>query len=130
MKKIAMFAMALAVVAMLTGCCAKLSCASKEKTLNGEKLTTTTAKDHCHLNGTNWGLYFFCWPICAGDTNNPGNSSKWFEDTVTLENVVSMVTKKAKDLGATKTVDMTSSVSYHPVFFNFKEINVSANAVD
>lgn len=128
MKKLGLAIMTVAAIAMMSGC-ASIQTASK-KDLNGEKLTTAGAEDVMHINGSNWGFYVLSVPIFTGSTEKPGDML-FGTDTVKLANVVNMVTKKSKDLGATKTVDMNSGISstwIFPVFF-IRDVQVSANGV-
>ncbi len=82
-----------------------------------------------HVQASNWGLYFFSYPLISGSTAQPG-SIVFAEDTVTVKSLVQMVTKHNKSLGATKTLDMVSRISTQSVWlFNIREITISANAV-
>lgn len=132
MKSLTATFVAVVSLVILSGC-ASIQTAS-QKDLNGEKLTTTTATDIAHVNGSTFGIYLLSIPLMTGCTENPGNLV-FGKDTVKLGPVVSMVTKKSKDIGATKTVDMTSSCSSLmlpfpiPFLFYIKSVEVSGNAV-
>lgn len=96
--------------------------------LNDQKLTVGTEQSIGNINVTNWGLYLLWIPLITGDNENIG-SVAWFKNTVTLEDVVGVATKKAKEMGATKAVDMTSMVTPGAFLFNIKQVQVSVNAV-
>jgi hypothetical protein len=108
------------------------------KKLNGQMLTATNDKPVAHVYGNTWGIYLFPWiPIMTGNTDNPGNMAL-FNDTVTIEDTVDMVTKKSSQMGANKTTDLQSSYTSFwipfvpiPPFFLFwyKNVDVSGNAV-
>ena len=107
------------------------SCSSIDTgtSLNGEKLTIPDSTNVAHLNGYTWGIYFFGLPLFAGSTSHPGTCAI-FKDTVQVDNITSMITKKAKDLGATKLVDLESRRSgTWFILFSYKEIEASGNAV-
>ena len=105
--------------------CASVQTAQK---LNDQKLTTGSEQSITNINVNNWGFFIFYLPIASGDLENIG-SVKWFRDTLSSESVIEVATKKAKDMGATKSVDMVSMVT--PVYFIFgvKQVQVSLNAV-
>ena len=108
----------------LVGC----SSINTTQNLNGQKLTLGTEESIANINVDTWGLYFLWMPMITGDMEKIG-SVAWFKDTVTLDNAVGVATKKAKELGATKSVDMTSSVVPGVFLFNVKEVQVSLNAI-
>jgi hypothetical protein len=122
-----MFAAGAAVLAAaaLAGC----SSIDTGTSLNGEKLTLPESTNVAHLNGYTWGIYFFGLPLFAGSTSHPGTCAI-FKDTVQVDNITHMITKKAKDLGATKLVDLESRRdSTWLILFSIKSIEASGNAV-
>lgn len=108
------------------------------KELNGQMLTATNDEPVAHIYGDTWGLYLFpLIPVITGDTDSPG-SMTFFNDTVTVEDTVDMVTKKSSQMGAKKTTDIQSSytsiwipfVPIPPFFlYWYKSVTVSGNAV-
>ena len=132
MKKV-MLSMVVAVVAMiiLAGC-ASIQTAQK---FNGEKIDLNNSQEVAHINGDNWGFYFLWIPLIAGSTDKIGTTEFLGDDTVKVEPVVDMVTKKSKEMGATKTLDLVSSAQSmmlpfpFPFLFYIKEVQVSGNAV-
>jgi hypothetical protein len=101
-------------------------------------LTTTNDEPVAHVYGDTWGLYLLpLIPIMTGDTDDPG-SMTFFNNTVTVENTVDMVTEKSSQMGAKKTTDIQSSytsiwipfVPIPPFFlYWYKSVEVSGNAV-
>ena len=125
LKKMIAAGAAVMVAAALAGC----SSVDTGTSLNGEKLTVPDTTNVAHINGYTWGIYFFGLPLFAGSTSHPGSCAV-FKDTVQVDNIVSMVTKKAKDLGATKTADLyTKRDSTWLILISYKEIESSCNAV-
>ena len=98
--------------------------------LHGQELTPG-AKPIAHIYADNWGIYLFYYiPLVTGDPSRP-NGWRLFEDTVHIGPVVSMVARKAKELGATRTTDLsTYTVSYQsiPLLIWAKTVEVSGNA--
>ena len=91
MHKITLFLAVLAASVIFCGCASvkvtEASELSNQKLVPGE---TTVA----HLNAENWGVYFFMFPLISGSTAEP-RKIVFLEDTVTTQNVVSMLTNKA-----------------------------------
>jgi uncharacterized protein YceK len=126
MKFLKVFAV-MAVVVVLAGC-ASINTAGKSD-LNGQKLTLDKkAKNIVHINADNWGLYFLWFPLLTGSTVNIGNIAI-LKDNVQISKVVALVTAKGKELGATNVVDLKSSRGSSGFLFNFKQVQVSGNAV-
>lgn len=129
-RKMMMAAVVLASAVMFSAC----SSIEVATTLNNEKLTTSeTTTSLAHLNGDVWGIYLFNLPLFSGSTNQPGRCAV-FSDTVRMDKVVSMVTKKAAtDFEATAVTDMVSNRTsvWIPIFlvFWYNSIQVSGNAV-
>ena len=109
--------------------CASVQTAQK---LNDQKLTTGGEVSIGNVNASNWGLYCLSIPLISGDADNIGTVA-FMKDTVNTESVVSIATKKAKDMGASKSVDLnsyTSSFWIMPTFVLFiRSVQVSTNAV-
>jgi hypothetical protein len=125
LKKMIAVGAAVMVAAALAGC----SSIDTGTSLNGEKLTLPESTNVAHLNGYAWGIYFFGLPLFAGSTSHPGTCAI-FKDTIQVDNICSMITKKSKDLGATKLTDLSTrrSGSWF-ILFSYKEIEASGNAV-
>lgn len=100
--------------------------------LNGLKLTTAEQSNVEHLNAKNSGLYVLWIPLLTGSTEHPGMIAV-MEDTVSLDSTVDMLSKKAKEDGATAVIDMgssRSSVWIIPLLvFFWRNVAVSANGV-
>ncbi|HOK04803.1 MAG TPA: hypothetical protein P5105_04395 [Victivallales bacterium] len=130
MKKMMFVAACVAAVLAITGC-ASMQVAT---TLNDQKIASTE-NNVSHINGDNWGVYLLWLPILTGDTAKPGSIAV-MKDTVNVPSVVDMVTKKGKEQGATKVLDLVSSRSSIPVFWfiipivSVKFVEVSGNAVN
>ena len=124
-KKISALCLMAALVVVVG--CTSVQTATGPK-LNDQKLTLGGEQSIGNINVNNWGLYLLWIPIITGDNENIG-SVAWFKNTVTLEDVVGVATKKAKDMGATKAVDLTSTVTPGCFLFNVKQVQVSVNAI-
>ncbi len=124
-QKIAFFVALMAAVVVFTGC------ASIQKTepaqLNGEKLSAS-GTPVAHLNAENWGIYFFMIPLITGSTDDPG-SMEFLTDTVTVKNTANYLTREAKAMKATHTLDMTSQINVWGWWFYVRSVQVSANAI-
>ena len=131
-RKSVLLSIALTASVLMAGCASVNTATS----LNGQKLTTDGAEVAAHINGSNWGIYFLpILPILTGDPETPGTGMMGFSDNVTVNDVVNMVTKKSSEMGASKTVDLTSHatslwIPIPPLFLTwYKEVEVSGNAV-
>lgn len=131
-RKSALLSVALAAGVLMTGCASVNTATS----LNSQKLTVAGGDDVAHVNGCNWGIYLLpIFPILTGDPENPGTGMMGFKDNVTVNDVVNMVTKKSAEMGASKTVDLTSNATsiwfpIPPLFLTwYKEVEVSGNAI-
>lgn len=103
-------------------------------------IVTTDLGDQClspgsepvaHIYADNWGVYLFYYiPLVTGDPSQP-DGWQLFADTVHVDQVVSMVARKAKELGATRTTDLASyTVTQQsiPLLIWAKTVEVSGNA--
>jgi hypothetical protein len=115
-------------IAILSGC-SSIDTAAR---LNNQKLTAVDADPIAHLNGDAWGVYLFNLPILTGSTNYPGTCAI-FKDSVTVDKTVYMVTRRSRELGASKITDLQSSQSSNMIFplfiFFVREVQVSGNAI-
>ncbi len=130
MKKFMCVALCAVSAIILVGC-ASIQTATK---MNDQKIASTEA-NVAHINADNWGFYLLWIPLIAGSTDKVGTTEFLGGDTVKLEPVVDILTKKSKELGATKTLDLDSHISSmmlpfpFPFLFYIKEVQVSGNAV-
>lgn len=120
----------LPLTALLLEGCASVSVV---RDLNGQQLTATGETPIAHLTGDIFGYYLFgVWPLITGDPNDP-NGWLWFHDSVTVNNAVGMITRKSKELGATKTTDLysrTDSTGIQTLFTVwYYDVQASGNAV-
>jgi hypothetical protein len=124
MKHLALVLVALLAVG-LAGC-ASMSTGDR---LNGQKLNDDTPV--AHLNAGNWGFYFLWFGVITGDASTPSGGIALLDDSVNVPDMVDMVTMGAKEKGASKVVDLTSTYSsfWIPPFFFIKSCEVSGNAV-
>ena len=125
MKKIMLFASALA-AGLLLSACASVEIV-KDKNLSGQKIAnsgTTLA----HVDAQNWGIYLFTIPLLTGSTANPG-SIDVLKDTVTVVSLMPVLTAETKKLGATKVLNLASQFKVGGFIFYTRQINISGNAV-
>ena len=125
MKKIMLFASALA-AGLLLSACASVEIV-KDKNLSGQKIAnsgTTLA----HVDAQNWGIYLFTIPLLTGSTANPG-SIDVLKDTVTVGSLMPVLTADTKKLGATKFLNLASQYKVGGFIFYTRQINISGNAV-
>ncbi len=118
-------------------------CASIQKgsSCNGLALTAEGKTNVGHYNASNWGIYLLSIPLLTGDTEKEFKLSEegvttsiaFMKDTVNVDRVEEMLTRAAKDDGATIVEDMTSSrksVWFAPLLVIFiKSVQISANGV-
>ncbi len=123
--------------ALVAGTIFLAGCASVDvaKTFNDQRITTDRSTAVAHINGDCWGVYFLSViPLVTGDTTANGPQLAFFQDTLTVDAVTAMVTRKSKELGATHTVDLVShrdSTWLAPILlFWYKDTQVSGNAVN
>ena len=100
---------------------------------NNQMVTMADTKPIAHINANNYGYYLFSFfPIWTG---RPGHTKgcSFFTDQVTVAKVTDMLTKKSNELGAARTVNLQSTVTYTGGWslwiIYFKEVQVSGNAV-
>ena len=62
-----------------------------------------------YIHAKNYGYYLFnTYPIISGDCEDVGGTS-WFTDNANPHNAVDLLTKKAKELGAFKTINVQTT---------------------
>lgn len=133
MKKKLLLIMTTLVVAILTGCSAVQT--ANPHSFNGLKLSPD-GKAIAHISGFANGIYFLCFPLITGSTENIG-SIDFFKDTITVTELTSAVTKEASMLEADTTIDLASSTTstsfvVPPIpypLFSWKSVYVSGNAI-
>lgn len=125
MKKIMLF-LSIAAVGLLMSACASVEVV-KNPNLNGQAIANS-GRTIAHIDAQNWGIYLFTIPLFTGSTTNPG-SIDVLNDTVNVPSLMPVLTKKSKDLGATKTLDLASQYSESGLIFYSRSVNISGNAV-
>lgn len=132
MKKFVCFGMFAAVAVLFAGCASVE--VTEQDDLNDCEISSS-GKTIAHINAQNWGIYFLKWPLLAGSTDKVGAISVCDEDSVNVPKTVDVLTKTAKDMKASKVVDITSERSSItlpipiPFLFSYKSTNVSGNAI-
>jgi len=123
--------------ALIAGAVFMAGCASVDvgKTFNDQRISEERYNGVAHLNGDCWGIYLLSIiPLITGDTSSNGNVIAILQDTVNVDSVTDMVTRKSKELGATRTIDLVSQRSSFWLGFLFvfwyKDCQVSGNAVN
>jgi len=127
MKKVFAAAMAVTLSVLFTAC----SSVTTGTNLHDMKLSEgNDLQTIAHLNGDVWGIYLFgILPLFTGSTATPGSCAV-FKDTVRLDNAVSMLTKKAAALDASRVTDLSSATSSAWLFLiSMKSVQVSGNAL-
>ncbi len=125
MKKIMLF-LSIAAVGLLMSACASVEVV-KNPNLNGQAIANS-GRTIAHIDAQNWGIYLFTIPLFTGSTTNPG-SIDVLNDTVNVPSLMPVLTKKSKELGATKTLDLASQYSESGLIFYSRSVNISGNAV-
>ena len=127
-------ALAAAAIALSGGGCASIDVVMADR-MHDQRFTGN-GRPIAHIRATNWGWYFLKFvPIWTGNIGNPEYPQfcYWFTDNVSVEDVVRMVTAKAKELGGTRVIDLTTTdkSDWQPetIFFWLNEIEVSASVV-
>ena len=100
-----------------------------------QQFTESESTGVAHIHSDIWGIYFLGFqscPVITGSYKYPGNYH-FFRDTVTTNTAAEMVFRTSTELGATKTVDLTtdwdSSWKAYTLIFWLKEAQASGNAV-
>lgn len=125
MKKLMIFAAALAAAALFSACVSVE--VVKDENLSGQKIAnkgTTLA----HINVQNDGIYLFCIPLFTGSTEAPGSIAV-LQDTVNAESLMPVLTKETEKLGAKKVLNLASQYSESGFIFYSRTMNISGNAV-
>ena len=131
-KKLWLMFSALA-LAVLTGCSSVQT--AGPNSFNDLKITPS-GEAVAHVSAFANGLYFLCFPIITGSSENPGSISL-FSDTVNVTKMTNALTKKSAELNADTTLDLASSTGStsfvippipYPIF-SWKTVYVSGNAV-
>ncbi len=126
MKKFFLMAVAVASAAMLSACASVT--VVKDPYINNLQLANDGSAKIAHVNVQNSGLYFLWFPLLSGDTDNPGTLA-FLKDTVNLQSTAPIMTRKSKELGGKKVLDMTSQVSEWSFIFCIRSVNISGNVV-
>lgn len=125
-----MFLAAVAGAALLFSGCSTVQTGSQ---FNGQRISTSTS-DVAHVSAFASGFYFLWIPLITGSAENPG-SITFGEDSCKTLPLTQAITKKSKELNATKTIDVVSTQDSTmllfpiPFLFFWKSAQVSGNAV-
>lgn len=128
-KKLMLLLVMAGAAALFTGC----SSLQSSNAFNGQKITAS-GTGVAHVSGYTSGLYLLWIPIFTGSASEPG-SIAFNEDSCNVTAVTNMVTKKSKNLKASRTIDLVSSSSSmnipvpFPYIFYWRTVTVSGNAV-
>ncbi len=125
MKKMLLSASVLAAALLFCGCASVE--VVKDQNLSGQKIANS-GKTLAHIDAQNWGIYLFSIPLLSGSTAAPGNIAV-FQDTVTAESLMPLLTQESKKLGATKVLNLASQYQESGLIFYTRQINISGNAV-
>ncbi|QSH41452.1 hypothetical protein P0136_07975 [Lentisphaerota bacterium ZTH] len=130
MKKMLSIVAFVVVTVVLTGCS---SLETTEK-FNSLGISTAKTKPVAHVNVDIWGVFLFnSIPIMSGSVNTAGKLSA-FMDTVTLDNAMLMMTRRARGIGASKVLNVTSDIRsywlWYTLLFWCREVQVSGTAVE
>lgn len=132
MKKL-MLMCALVGAAVIFAGCSSLQAVGTSN-LSGQSLTQS-GNTVAHISASAGGFYFLWIPLFTGSETAPGSISVFSEDTGNVTAVTRMVTRKAKEVGGTRTIDLVSTKSSQmmpfpiPFLFYWKTATVSGNAV-
>lgn len=117
MKTKSLLSLLCALVVLITGC------ASVDVSNDFNGLSVDGSRRVAHINGNIWGIYILSIPLLY----------PYDEGTVDLDTCVNMVTKRARNLGATRVVDLQSDQTSLWLPFTFvgfyREVEVSATAI-
>lgn len=133
MKKLFATLAVFAAVLVFTAGCASVQ-VTQPTDLGGMKLAASD-QTIAHINAQNWGLYLLSIPLITGSATKPGSIAWFSEDSVNVPQTVNILTQAAKDVNASKVIDVTSDRSSLtlpvpiPFLFSIKSTNVSGNAV-
>lgn len=106
-NKVVVAVMALFAVVLLSGCATY----QVSKDFNGQQinLEDSSSIPVAYIHAKNYGYYLFnTYPIISGNCKKVGTTS-WFTDNVNPQDTVDLLTKKANELGASKTIDIQTT---------------------
>ncbi|MFH1038148.1 MAG: hypothetical protein V1789_05705 [PVC group bacterium] len=122
-------------IGMAAGIIAACSSVDVTSDLHDQQLTETGATSLAHIHSDIWGIYFLGFescPVITGSYREPG-SYHFFRHTVSPGTAAGMVTGKSRELGAAKTIDLTtdwySGWQTYTLIFWLKEAQASGNAL-
>ena len=113
MKK-CILGIALAVVAILSGC----TTVESTQKFNGLGLGDKEEKAVCLTHVTISGFYFFNVPIFVGSAAEDGKSAV-FMDTLKAEHAVALLTREIKARGGARVSNVVVNYSEYPIFYPF-----------
>jgi len=110
--------------------CSSIRLSKGENTKNFE---LTDENPVVHINAEIWGVHMFDEiPLFSGAYVKVGRT-KIFSSTATIQNVMTIIENKAKEIGATRIIDISStsisSWQTPTLIFWYKEVQISATAV-
>ncbi len=125
-----------ALLASATGCVS--GTIETSKSFASQSVTTMNARPVAHINTQMTGYYIFnVFPLVTSDKTKPGEVV-WFDDTVSDENAVAMLTAEAKKMNANAVADLVThrksgltyvgALLYYLVWY--KDVEVCGNAVN
>ena len=125
MKRIFMLSVAAMAAAVLTGCSA-LEVAKPGDF--GACKTTTSGNVVGHVSVTSHGLYLLWIPLITGSVEQYGIPCLLI-DTANPSTLVNAVTKKAKEMGGKKVIDLVTTGGSSGFLFNYKTATASATVI-
>ena len=125
MKRIFMLSVAAMAAAVLTGCSA-LEVAKPGDF--GACKTTTSGNVVGHVSVTAHGLYLLWIPLITGSVDQYGIPCLLI-DTANPSTLVNSVTKKAKEMGGKKVIDLVTTGGSSGFLFNYKTATASATVI-
>ncbi len=127
MKKSIVFAVAAAALCFMTGC----TTVETTKKFNSMGIGDNRATPVAHVNAKIEGWYLFCiFPLLTGSVNDTGKCAG-FTDTVTVENLVGLLTERARGKGGNRVLDLqTRTGSFNLLFLlQYRYVEGSCNTI-
>lgn len=125
MKRIFMLSVAALAAVVLTGCSA-LEVAKQDDF--GACRPTTTGKTVGHVSVTAHGLYLLWIPLITGSVDQYGVPC-FLTDTANPSTLVQALTKKGKELGGKKVIDLVTTGGSKGLLFSYKTATASATVI-
>ena len=125
MKKMMALGAAMVTVLAMSGCSSLQTATPND--FNGQK-TVPVGTSVGHVSATNCGLYLLWIPLITGSSENIG-SPAFLQDMVNTRSLAGMVTKKSKEMQASKVLDLTTQNASGGFIFYWPTSYASGNAV-